>query len=907
MKVDPAPPHPFLRLPGVLLLAAGLMLLAGQGSPEETAPGSKAFDPAKSPLVVVPPERYEGDDLAPAEILGDSTSFDLDRTVPTAADPFWHDLDVEDGYLFAATGLGLDVYDVMIPGDPQLVSRASAPELAPFWEDLGETFYLESVDAPDGDASLVATAARGQGLIVWDVHDKSAPVVHYQDAGPAGLFAPQVHTAILGGQTYAFVPATGKALLHYNLTAAAAYSGCLESTQEDDLHCPGVFGGITFRTSGASWVHGVENFLAFNNFSTGVVILDVTDPANSKIRVAGQLPGPGEQVAMWSDTSGNLYLGAVGESSLWIYNVTCIRAGSCPLAPPITTVNVPDLSGEEPTLAAVGGQRFLSFSRSGPTPFLYVGNDNADSFCVAQREYLFDMTDPLTPRDVTPQADPGGYWGWYYDACFTGSEGGPGFNNTRPRRGKFYGSRFYRAGFSFLDSHRYLARLAADFTWSPETPLTGQEIQFIDTSAGDPDSWSWDFPDGDAVDSLEQNPTWTFDTAGPKVVTLTVADASGSSSVTKTVTVVETPPGPDSDFVYVPEVPEVGQAVTFTSKLAGSQGYFWHWRFENADKQYLSGTQRVHRTARVTFLRPGLNAVQLWVAGPTGVGYTKKLIKVVPLEPVIEEVMASSASAQQCSQVTFSAKVTGRLPLTFEWTDPLDSNVVATNAAAFAWDVPDVPRSFISTHLTVSNAFGTATAESPPVLIVALGPLEITELGGAPVIEKQNGPSVTFRINTRNAQEWRWTYGDGSPTFWTSDATFGENPTHYYPDPAGGQYQAMVEARNCVEGPIASLPVTIDVAPLGPLEIVVFKSVCQLGFCYFATNQEIAFKHEITGFPKTYQYDWDGDLTFDEESSEPILTHAYTRAGIYRPRLRVIRPDAYVDADDMNSQMIIVK
>lgn len=908
MQAGPDARHPVLwGLLGVVLGGALLVSPAVRSSPREKAPEAKAFDPAKSPLVAVPPERYDGGDLLPAAILGDSTSFDLDRDPPTATDPFWHDLDVEGDYLFAATGLGLDVYDVSDPDVPQLLARAAAPQLAPSWQDLGETFYLESLDVPDGDASLVATAARGQGLIVWDVRDKSAPVVHYQDAGgPAGLFASQVYTAFVDGRPYAFVPSPGNALLYYDLTAAATYNGCLESTQEDDFHCPGVFGGITFRTSGATWVHGVGNFLVFRNFSQGVVILDVSNLESPDIRLAGQLPGAGEQVAMWADTSGNLFLGAVGEEDLWIYDVTCIRQGDCPLALPIATVPVPDPSvAAPPTLAPVAGQRFLTFSRSGPTPFLYVGNDNADTLCVDQREYLLDVSDPTAPRDVTPRTGAGGYWGWYYDACFTGAAGGPGFNFTQPRRGKFLRDRFYRAGFSFLDSHRYVARLAADFTWVPSTPRPGQEVQFTDTSAGIPDSWTWDFPGGGAADSLEPNPTWVFDSAGAYEVTLTVADASGTSSVTKTVAVAETPPGPEVDVTWVPLEPEIGQEVFLTSKTAPDTD-FWHWRFENASKQYLSGSLRVHRTARVTFYRTGTNAVELWAAGPSGVGYTKRLIKVVPLEPVIEKIEAP-ASVRQCSPVPFTAAVTGHPPLAYEWEDPLNPGVVATDQAAFAWDVPDVAPGFYSTRLTVTNDYGTATEESPQVLVAPINPLRIVTRDGAPYVEKQVGASVTFRIEAWNAQEWNWIWGDGKQSGWTSNEDYGTNPTYFYPDPAGGTYEARVELRNCVEGPITSQPVGVEVAPFEPLEIVVFQSVCTLGFCYFEQDEEVPFKIEVTGFPQTYQYDWDGDLSFDEESDVPILKHVYGRPGHFRPRLRIIRAGQFVDAVDMNSQTLIVK
>jgi PKD repeat protein len=68
----------------------------------------------------------------------------------------------------------------------------------------------------------------------------------------------------------------------------------------------------------------------------------------------------------------------------------------------------------------------------------------------------------------------------------------------------------------------------ADFTASTtggQIPLT---VQFTDTSTGEVTSWLWDFGDGTA--STVQNPSHTFEKPGNCRVTLTVSNASGSSS-----------------------------------------------------------------------------------------------------------------------------------------------------------------------------------------------------------------------------------------------------------------------------------------------------------------------------------------------------------------------------------------
>ena len=71
---------------------------------------------------------------------------------------------------------------------------------------------------------------------------------------------------------------------------------------------------------------------------------------------------------------------------------------------------------------------------------------------------------------------------------------------------------------------------------SGQAPLT---VYFTDTSTGDPATWSWNFGDGKASDA--RNPSNTYLTPGTYTVTLTVSNAAGSSSTSRTVTVSTKP------------------------------------------------------------------------------------------------------------------------------------------------------------------------------------------------------------------------------------------------------------------------------------------------------------------------------------------------------------------------------
>jgi hypothetical protein len=71
-----------------------------------------------------------------------------------------------------------------------------------------------------------------------------------------------------------------------------------------------------------------------------------------------------------------------------------------------------------------------------------------------------------------------------------------------------------------------------DFSWIPLNPSVGETVQFTDqSSCFDSDnqcnSWAWTFQDGNPSSSPQQNATTTFNSAGPKTVTLKVTDSDG--------------------------------------------------------------------------------------------------------------------------------------------------------------------------------------------------------------------------------------------------------------------------------------------------------------------------------------------------------------------------------------------
>ena len=119
----------------------------------------------------------------------------------------------------------------------------------------------------------------------------------------------------------------------------------------------------------------------------------------------------------------------------------------------------------------------------------------------------------------------------------------------------------------------------ANFTSDKTTVLINEDIQFTDSTLGNPSTWRWEF--GDGITSDEQNPVHTYYEEGSYTVSLFVSNSSGSDSITKT------------DYITVHKRPialftasstnlAVGEIITFTDQSLNNPTS-WLWDFGNGD------------------------------------------------------------------------------------------------------------------------------------------------------------------------------------------------------------------------------------------------------------------------------------------------------------------------------------
>ncbi|MEN6343281.1 MAG: PKD domain-containing protein, partial [Methanospirillum sp.] len=119
----------------------------------------------------------------------------------------------------------------------------------------------------------------------------------------------------------------------------------------------------------------------------------------------------------------------------------------------------------------------------------------------------------------------------------------------------------------------------ASFTANAAEGSVPLSLEFMDTSSGPIDSWIWDFDDGRF--STQQNPIHTFVSEGNYAVNLTVSNAGGSNSTTRTI-YVRIGQLVDADFVANVTSGVLPLTVQFTDLSTSADPFVsWKWDFES--------------------------------------------------------------------------------------------------------------------------------------------------------------------------------------------------------------------------------------------------------------------------------------------------------------------------------------
>jgi len=187
---------------------------------------------------------------------------------------------------------------------------------------------------------------------------------------------------------------------------------------------------------------------------------------------------------------------------------------------------------------------------------------------------------------------------------------------------------------------------------SGSSPLT---VNFTDKSTGSSISWAWDFDNDGKVDSTEQNPSFTYSSAGNYTVNLTVTNKDGGDSEVKTgyITVSESlPEFPVAAFTAEPVSGEAPLVVNFTDQSTGAPTE-WLWDFGdgvNASARNISHiyTSAGNYTVKLTVANAGgSNSSQLvdWIkVTQSSTPEDQPDIIVTAVTPNADEIFANEAN-----------------------------------------------------------------------------------------------------------------------------------------------------------------------------------------------------------------------------------------------------------------------
>lgn len=136
----------------------------------------------------------------------------------------------------------------------------------------------------------------------------------------------------------------------------------------------------------------------------------------------------------------------------------------------------------------------------------------------------------------------------------------------------------------------------AAFSASPTSGNAPLAVGFTDQSAGNPDTWSWNFGDGGS--STLQHPVHTYREGGYYTVILTVSNKYGSSSVSKP-HLIRVNPALNAEFVAEPRSGNTPLSVWFTDRSTGDPES-WSWDFGDGTTSSEQNPVHTYKTAGTT-------------------------------------------------------------------------------------------------------------------------------------------------------------------------------------------------------------------------------------------------------------------------------------------------------------------
>nr|WP_276573348.1 PKD domain-containing protein [Methanosarcina sp. DH1] len=162
---------------------------------------------------------------------------------------------------------------------------------------------------------------------------------------------------------------------------------------------------------------------------------------------------------------------------------------------------------------------------------VYMGTLNSAAFSASPTTGKAPLTVTFTDKSIGSPTS----WKWTFGDGTTSTKQNP--THKYSKVGKYTVSLTVKnaAGSNTVTKKDYIkvvTKPVASFSASPTTGKAPLNVAFTDKSTGIPTKWKWSF--GDGKTSTQQNPKHQYLQEGKYKITLTVSNAAGSSTVTKT-------------------------------------------------------------------------------------------------------------------------------------------------------------------------------------------------------------------------------------------------------------------------------------------------------------------------------------------------------------------------------------